>query len=400
MQPPQQHSQGIADQAVHRERASDIAAIAAGFLAVLVSLAGPLAIFYQAAQAGQMSDAMFASWVWGISLGAAVAGILLSWTLKAPIITAWSAPGAALLIPLFPALSIHEVVGAYLSAAVLLLAIGLSGGFDRLMAWVPRGVASGMMAGILVPFGLNAFKGMATLPLQVCGMVAAYLLLRRLAPRYCVVLLLGAGIGIAMLGGHTHLGDVRLQLASPQLITPAWSWTATFSLALPLVLTTASGQYLPGMAILCGDGYHVPVRKIVVVGSVASLFAALAGGITITLAAITAAMCTGPDAHGDPRRRWIAGIANGGFHLLAGLCAGSVVMLFAALPTELILTLAGLALLGPIGANLAQAATGPDREAAVLTFLASASGMSLFGLGSAFWGIVIGMLAQRLLRPQ
>jgi benzoate membrane transport protein len=376
-----------------------IPAIAAGFLAVLVSLAGPLAIFYQAAQAGQMSDAMFASWVWGISIGAALAGIFLSWRLKAPIITAWSAPGAALLIPLFPALSIHEVVGAYLTAALLLLAIGLSGGFDRIMAWVPRGVASGMMAGILVPFGLNAFKGMATLPLLVCGMVAAYLLLRRLAPRYSVVLLLVAGIGIAMLGGHTHLADVRLQLVTPQLITPAWSWASTFSLALPLVLTTLSGQYLPGMAILRGDGYDVPVKKIVVVSSLASVIAALAGGITITLAAITAAMCTGPDAHDDPRRRWVAGIANGCFHLLAGLCAGSVVMLFAALPRELIITLAGLALLGPISANLAQAVTGTDREAAVITFLATASGMSLFGLGSAFWGIVIGMVAHRVLRP-
>lgn len=385
--------------AASRWRDSSLSAIATGFLAVLVSLAGPLAIFYQAAQAGQMSNQMFASWVWGISLGAAAAGIFLSWTLKAPVITAWSAPGTALLIPLFPALSIHEAVGAYLTAALLLLAIGLSGGFDRLMSYVPKGVASGMMAGILLPFGLNAFKGMGTLPLLVCGMLAAFLLFKRLWPRYCVVLLLAAGIAIAVLTGQTHLGEVQLQLVTPQFITPAWSWSSTFSLALPLVLTTLSGQYLPGMAILRSAGYDVPVRRIVVANSVASLVTAFAGGITIAIAAITAALCTGRDAHEDPRRRYVAGIANGAFYLLAGLCGGSVVMLFAALPRELIVTLAGLALLGPITVNLAQVATAPDREAAVLTFLATASGMTFLGLGSAFWGILTGMLAHRVLRP-
>jgi benzoate membrane transport protein len=384
-----------------RPRWSDgsVSAIAAGFLAVLVSLAGPLAIFYQAAQAGHMSNAMFASWVWGISLGAAVAGILLSWTLRAPVITAWSAPGTALLIPLFPALSIHEAVGAYLTAALLLLAIGLSGRFERLMAFIPKGVASGMMAGILLPFGLNAFKGMSTLPLLVGGMLAAYLLFKRFLPRYSVVLLLATGIAIAVATGSTHFNAVRLQLVTPQFITPAWSWSSTFSLALPLVLTTLSGQYLPGMAILRGAGYAVPVRRVMAVNSIASLAAAFAGGITIAIAAITAAMCTGRDAHEDPARRYVAGIANGVFYLLAGLCGGSVVMLFAALPRELIVALAGLALLGPITVNLVQVATAPDREAAVLTLVATASGMTFLGLGSAFWGILVGIVAHRVLRP-
>ncbi|RZT10455.1 benzoate membrane transport protein [Duganella sp. CF402] len=372
-----------------------VSAIGAGFLAVLVSLAGPLAIFYQAAQAGHMSNEMFASWVWGITLGAALAGIMLSWTLKAPVITAWSAPGTALLIPLFPALSIHEAVGAYLTAAVLLLAIGLSGGFERLMAYVPKGIASGMMAGILLPFGLNAFKGMGTSPLLVCGMLVTFLLFKRLYPRYAVVLLLATGIAIAMMTGQTHLASVQLQLVTPQFIPPEWSWSSTFSLALPLVLTTLSGQYLPGMTILKSAGYNVPVRRVVAVNSVASIITAFTGGITIAIAAITAAMCTGRDAHEDPRKRYIAGIANGVFYLLAGLCGGSVVMLFAALPKELIVTLAGLALLGPITTNLAQIAESPEREASVLTFLATASGMTFLGLGSAFWGILIGMAAHK-----
>ncbi len=225
-----------------------VSSVTAGFLAVLVSFTGPLAIFYQAAQAGNADSATFASWVWGISIGAAVSGIVLSWMLRAPIITAWSAPGTALLITLFPGLSLNEAVGAYLTAAAILLVVGLSGSFDRLMACVPKGVASGMMAGILLPFGLNAFRATATLPLLACGMILAYLVFRRWAARYSVMLLLVAGVLLALAQGATHFSNVELQLVAPQFIMPAWSWASTFSLALPLVLVTLAGQYLPGMA--------------------------------------------------------------------------------------------------------------------------------------------------------
>ncbi|MGH8852672.1 MAG: benzoate/H(+) symporter BenE family transporter [Telluria sp.] len=373
-------------------------AIVAGFLAVLVSYSGPLAIFYQAAQAAQVSNAMFASWVWGISIGAAVAGIALSWWLKVPVITAWSAPGTALLITLFPDLSLNEAVGAYLTAAVILLVIGMSGWVERVAAWVPPGVASGMMAGILVPFGMAAFTGLKTMPLLVLGMLAAYLVFRKAAPRYCVALLLVTGVAIAWLDGATRLGALTLELAVPQLIQPAWSWSSTFSLALPLVLVTLTGQYLPGMTVLNTSGYETKAGPIIGVSSLASLAVAFTGGITIAIAAITAAMCTGRDAHEDPARRYIAGIANGGFYLLAGLFGGSVVMLFAALPRELIATLAGLALLGPILANLGGIVAAHDhREASLIAFVATASGTTLFGLGSAFWGIVIGIVAFRVL---
>jgi benzoate membrane transport protein len=375
-----------------------VSSVTAGFLAVLVSFTGPLAIFYQAAQAAQVDSATFASWVWGISIGAAVSGIVLSWVLRAPIITAWSAPGTALLITLFPGLTLNEAIGAYLTAAAILLAIGLSGSFDRLMAHVPKGVASGMMAGILLPFGMNAFRSTATLPLLACGMILAYLVFRRWAARYSVMLLLGAGVLLALLTDATNFSSVRLQLVAPQFIVPAWSWSSTFSLALPLVLVTLAGQYLPGMAVLKTSGYDTNVRPIMAVNSVVSLAVAVTGGITIAIAAITAAMCTGPDAHENPRRRYVAGIANGVFYLLAGLCGGSIVMLFAALPKELVVTLAGLALLGPIMASLAGIVAAEDhREASVITFLATASSMSFLGLGSAFWGIVIGMIAYFIL---
>lgn len=377
---------------------SSVSAFAAGFVAVLVSFTGPLAIFYQAAQAARVSDEMFASWVWGISIGAALAGIFLSWRLKMPVITAWSAPGTALLITLFPQMSLNEAVGAYITAALVLLAIGLSGCFERVMSHVPKGVASGMMAGILVPFGLNVFKGAGSMPVLVFSMIGAFLLFRRYLPRYSIALLLALGICIAWLGGDTHFATLHLQVAIPRLISPTWSWTSTFGLALPLVLVTLTGQYLPGMAVLETSGYDAPVRPVIVVSSLASLATAATGGITIAIAAITAAICTGRDAHEDPSRRYVAGIANGIFYLLAGLCGGSIVMLFSALPKELVVTLAGLALVGPIVANLAGVLAADDhREAAVITFLATASGMTCLGLGAAFWGIVIGLLAHRIL---
>lgn len=375
-----------------------LTAAAAGFLAVLVSLAGPLAIFYQAAQVAHVSNAMFASWVWSISLGAAGAGIFLSWRLRTPVITAWSAPGTALLITLFPALTLNEAVGAYLTAAVILLLVGLSGSLERVMAHVPKGIASGMMAGILVPFGMNAFKTVGSLPVLAFGMIAAYLVFKRLLPRYSVVLLMAAGALITWLAGATHFSAVRVEFVVPRFIAPAWSWSATFGLALPLVLVTLTGQYLPGMAVLRTSGYDTPVRPVIVTSSVVSLAVACTGGITIAIAAITAAMCTGPDAHDDPRRRYVAGIANGVFYLLAGLCGGSIVMLFAALPRELIVCLAGLALLGAITANLGAVMAADDhREASVITFLATASGMTFLGLGAAFWGIVIGLAANGIL---
>lgn len=373
-------------------------AVTAGFLAVLVSFTGPLAIFYQAAQAAQVDNAMFASWVWGISIGAAVSGIVLSWTLRVPVITAWSAPGTALLITLFPGLSLGEAVGAYITAAAMLLAIGLSGSFERVMAWVPKGIASGMMAGILLPFGLQAFAATTTFPLLAFGMIGAYLVFKRILPRYSVMLLLVAGVLLALASGATTFSGIALELVTPQFIAPAWSWASTFSLALPLVLVTLTGQYLPGMAVLSTSGYRTGARPIIGVNSLVSLAVAFTGGITIAIAAITAAMCTGRDAHEDPRRRYIAGLANGVFYLAAGLCGGSIVMLFSALPRELVAALAGLALLGPITANLAGVIAAEDhREASIIAFLATASGMSFLGLGAAFWGVVIGMLAWRVL---
>ena len=375
-----------------------ISAIAAGFLAVLISYSGPAVIFFQAADAAHVSGEMVASWIWGISIGAAVSGIFLSWALKVPVITAWSAPGTALLVTLFPAITLNQVVGAYITAAVIIFLIGVSGSFDRIMRRIPPGIAAGMMAGILFQFGVNAFKSVTTMPALTFGMVAAYAVFRRLVPRYCIVLVLVSGITLAMLLGDTNVSGLELTLTTPVFITPEWTWGTTLSLALPLVLVSLTGQFLPGMAILHLSGYRTPARPIIAATSLASLGVAFFGGITIVVAAITAALCTGKDAHEDPAKRYVAGIANGVFYLIGGTFAGTIVTMFTALPKEFIAVLAGLALLGAIAANVTTVVREEDhREASVITFLATASGMSFLGLGSAFWGVVIGGFAYLVL---
>jgi benzoate membrane transport protein len=375
-----------------------LSAVTAGFLAVLISYAGPLVIFFQAGQSAHVSAEMMSSWVWAISIGAGLSGILLSWWLKVPVVTAWSAPGTALLVTLFPAITLGQAVGAYLVSAVIIFIIGVSGYFDKLVRAIPKGIASAMMAGILFQFGVGAFQAVASMPLITFCMMGAYLLFRRWLPRYCLVILLVISLVLAVALQGVSLAGVTWALASPVFITPEWTWGATLSLALPLVLVSVTGQFLPGMAILRSSGYSTPARPIIITTSLASLGVAFFGGITIVIAAITAALCTGKDAHEDPQKRYVAGIANGVFYLVGGCFAGTIILFFAALPKALIAVLAGLALLGAIGGSLAGAMEQADhREASVITFLATASGMTFWGLGSAFWGVVIGSAAYVLL---
>ncbi|WP_278368104.1 benzoate/H(+) symporter BenE family transporter [Marinobacter salarius] len=366
-------------------------AIVAGFLAVLVSYSGPLAILFQAGASAGISNEMMTSWVWAISMGAAVSGIILSIWLKAPVVTAWSAPGTALLVALFPELSLNEAVGAYITAAVIIFIIGVSGTFDTFVRAIPKGIAAGMMAGILFQFGVGAFTAIETTPALAIGMLLSYVVFRRLFPKYTLVLLLIAGVILAVVLEGASLSGVRWSIAVPQFIEPEWNLGSTLSLAIPLVLVSLTGQFLPGMAILQGAGYSVRAKPIIGVTSLVSLPMAFFGGITTVVAAITAAICTGKDAHEDPSRRYVAGVFNGVFYLVGGLFAGTIVSLFTSLPAAFVAVLAGLALLGAIAGNLfAALEDASHREASLITFIVTASGMSVFGLSSAFWGVVIG----------
>lgn len=383
------------------QRDWSISATVAGFLAVLISYAGPLIIFFQAAQQAQVTQEMMISWIWAISIGAACAGIFLSIKYKVPVVTAWSAPGTALLVTLFPELSLNEAIGAYITSAIVILLIGISGSFDKLLKWIPQNIAAAMMAGILFQFGLSLFQASDSMPWIVFGMLAVFLITKRLTPRYTMLWVLLSGVILALSFGQINPVTVDFQLAVPQWIQPEWSWSSTLNFALPLILVSLSGQFLPGMSIIKLSGYDVPAKPIIATTSIASLAVACMGGITIVLASITAALCMGKDAHELKDKRYIAGIATGIFYILGGLFAGSIVMLFSLLPKELIAALAGLALLGAIASNISVAMQHENqRDAALLTFLATASGMQFLGLSSVFWGICIGMLAHLMLTPR
>ncbi|WP_337078085.1 benzoate/H(+) symporter BenE [Acinetobacter pittii] len=378
-----------------------ISATVAGFLAVLISYSGPLIIFFQAAQRAHVSTDMMVSWIWGISIGAAVSGIYLSIKYKTPVITAWSAPGTALLVTLFPNVSLNEAVAAYITSAIVIFLIGVTGYFDKLLKWIPQDVAAGMMAGILFQFGIGLFTASDSMPFIVFSMLIVFLIAKRVMPRYTMIWVLAAGVLLSLILGKMNPVDVSFNLAIPQWISPEWTWNSTLNLAIPLILVSLTGQFLPGMAIMKLSGYDTPAKPIITLTSIASLAVACVGGITIVLASITAALCMGKDAHELKEKRYIAGIANGIFYILGGLFAGSIVMLFNLLPKELVAALAGLALLGAIATNISVAMKNDNqRDAALITFLATASGMHFLGLSSVFWGICIGVIAHFILTPR
>lgn len=368
-----------------------ISTLIAGLMAVLVSYSGPLAIFFQAAQNAGISTEMMTSWVWAISIGAALTGIILSLWFRIPVITAWSAPGTVLLVTLFPELSINEAVAAYITAAVIIFLIGITGLFDKVVQMIPKGVAAAMMAGILFDFGLGAFRALDSVPLVTTVMIVGFVLFKFVSRAYFLVLMVGLGILLSLTAMDANLGQVTLKLATPVLIVPEWSWSSTLGLALPLVIVSLTGQFLPGFAILKASGYTFASRPIISLLSLVSIPTAFFGGITTVIAAITASICTSPDAHENPDKRYWSGVANGVFYLIGGIFAGTIVLFFTSFPGEMIAIIAGLALLGAISNSLSSALEDKEHlDASLITFMATASGVSLFGIGSAFWGVVLG----------
>jgi benzoate membrane transport protein len=366
-------------------------------MAVLVSYSGPLAIFFQAAQNAGISVEMMTSWVWAISIGAAITGIALSLWFRIPVITAWSAPGTVLLVTLFPELSINEAVAAYITAAVIIFLIGITGLFDKVVQMIPKGVAAAMMAGILFDFGLGAFRALDSVPLVTSVMILGFVLFKFVSRAYFLVLMVVLGVVLSVTALDANLSQLEWRLASPTLIMPEWSWSSTLGLALPLVIVSLTGQFLPGFTILKASGYRFASRPIVSMLSLVSIPTAFFGGITTVIAAITASICTSPDAHENPNKRYWAGIANGVFYLIGGILAGSIVLFFTSFPSEMIAIIAGLALLGAISNSLSAALEDKAHlDASLITFMATASGVSIFGIGSAFWGVVLGSLAYGL----
>ncbi len=372
-----------------------VSAVIAGFVTVLVGFTSAGILVFQAAQALGASPAEIASWMWALGLGMGVTSIALSWHYRVPVVTAWSTPGAAMLITAAAGVSMPEAIGAFLVCAVLIMICGFTGWFARVMNLIPISLASGMLAGVLLQFGLNVFVAMQTQFGMVFAMFCVYLLMRRLVPRYAVLLALLLGLLIASFQGLLALETVSLQLARPVFTLPQFSASAIVGVALPLFIVTMASQNVPGVTTIRAFGYvSIPISPLIGWTGMATFLLAPFGAFAINLSSITAAISMGREAHEDPDKRYVAGIAVGVFYLLIGLFGATVGAIFGALPEELVLAIAGLALFGSIGNGLAIALSDEaSREAALITFFATASGLTLFGIGSAFWGLLAGVLA-------
>ncbi|ATR84266.1 benzoate/H(+) symporter BenE family transporter [Pseudomonas defluvii] len=377
---------------------SSPSAVVAGFIAMLTGYTSSLVLMFQAGQAAGLSSGQISSWIWALSIGMAVCSIGLSLRYRTPVTIAWSTPGAALLITSLGGVSYGEAIGAYITCAVLVVICGLTGSFERLVKRIPASLASALLAGILFKIGSEIFIAAQHRTLLVLGMFFSYLVIKRLSPRYAVLAALLVGTALSGALGLLDFSGFSLEVATPVWTTPSFSLAATISIGIPLFVVAMTSQNMPGVAVLRADGYQVPASPLITVTGLASLVLAPFGSHGINLAAISAAICTGPHAHEDPSKRYTAAVWCGIFYGIAGVFGATLAALFAALPKELVLSIAALALFGSIMNGLTVAMNeAKEREAALITFMVTASGFTLFSVGSAFWGIVAGVLTLMIL---
>ena len=371
-----------------------VSTVFAGAVTVMVGFTSSVAVVFHAAQSAGANAEQMASWIWALGLGMGITCVALSWRYKQPVVTAWSTPGAAMLITAASGMPMAEVIGAFVVSSLLVAAVGFSGVFERFMHRIPLPLAAGMLAGVLLRLGLDVFVNMSQqwpLPLL---MTVVYLLARRWQPRYAVALSLLAGTALAAWQGDVHWQSIDWQWAQPVWVTPSFSVAALIGMALPLFIITMAAQNIPGVAAMKAHGYAPPLSPVMGWIGVVNVLLAPFGAFALNLAAITAAICSNEEAHADKTKRYTAAMNAGIFYILMGLAGASVVSLFAALPKALVMVIAGLALFGTIANALANSLEDiATREPALITFLVTASGFSLWGIGAAFWGLVAGAIA-------
>ena len=373
-----------------------LSAFTAGFVAVLVGFTSSVAIVFQAAQAFHATPAQTSSWMWALGWGMGLCSLLPSLWWRKPVMVAWSTPGAAVLATagLAGGFSMAEAVGAFMVCAALITLAGVTGWFEKIMGRIPMAIASALLAGVLARFGLQAFIAAQTALGLVVVMLLSYLVGRRWVPRYAVPITLLSAIVYVAANGQLVGTSVTLSLAMPVFTAPVFTLSAAISLALPLFVVTMASQNLPGVAAIKAAGYDLPISKIITLTGLATLVLAPFGAFALNLSAITAAICMGREAHPDPARRYTAAAACGAIYIVIGMFGAAVTGLLTAFPKELVAAIAGLALLGTIGGALSTAVQEEQhREAALITFLVTLSGVVVAGVGSAFWGVVAGAVA-------
>ena len=371
--------------------------LSAGFIAVLVGYTSSAAIVFQAATAAGAGPAHISSWLLALGLGMGVTCIGLSLYYRSPVLTAWSTPGAALLATGLSGLPMSEAIGAFLVASALIPLCGVTGWFETIMKHVPKPLAAAMLAGVLLRFGMEVFVSLRTQPGLVALMLVIYLAGRRLNSRYTIPLTFLGGLIWATQGGLIHFEAVSLSLAQPLFTAPTFSLSAAIGVGLPLFIVTMASQNVPGMAVLRANGYRTPVSPLIGWTGFTGLLLAPFGGYQFNLAAITAAICMSPEADQNPERRYLAAVCAGIFYLITGLLGATVASVFSALPKELVAAIAGIALLGTIANSLSAALLDErERDGALITFLVTASGLALLGIGSAFWGLLFGLAVLKI----
>ena len=372
--------------------------VVSGFVAVLVGYSSSGAIIYQMFQAAGATPAQIGGWlsVLGIAMGIASLGLSLRY--RMPVLAAWSTPGAALLATSFHGISLNEAVGVFVFSNLLIVLCGVTGLFARLMNHIPASLAAAMLAGILLRFGLQTFADLQT-NFVLCGsMCLAWLLARRWLARYAILVTLLIGIAVALAQHAIHFPPQPLSVMLPEPVMPHFTLTTMLGVGVPYFLVTMASQNAPGIATLQAHGYRAPVSALMSWTGLTALLLSPFGGFSVCVAAITAAICMSDEVDPDPQQRWRAAVLAGIFYLLAGASGALIAVLFSALPGVLIEALAGLALLATLGGSLQRALEQPaERDSALITFLITASGVSLLGIGPAFWGLVGGIVAHLLL---
>jgi len=369
-----------------------ISHITSGFVAVLVGYTSSVAIIFQAATAAGANSSQISSWLWALGIGMGVTSFGLSLYYKTPILTAWSTPGAALLATGLAGTSIEEAIGLFIVCSTLITLCGLMGLVEKIMLFIPSSLASAMLAGVLFPFAMSGFGALSTHTLLVGSMITVFFVMKRIVPTYAVPAVLVVGITIASLQNLITYDHVSLVLSTPIWTTPHFSFTSIIGIGIPLFIVTMASQNVPGLAVLRSHDYNTSSSPLISWTGVTGLILAPFGGFAFNLAAITAAICMGEEADKNKETRYFASMWAGLFYILMGLFSATVVTLFTSFPQALIFAIAGLALLGTIGNSLYQALNQQlERDAALTTFIITASGLSLAGVGSAFWGLIIGL---------
>ena len=361
--------------------------------AVVVGFASTILIIMQAADKVGANEAEKASWAASLCIGQAIITLVLSWRYKMPIIAAWSTPGAALIGATTMGIDYPSAIGAFIAAGLLACITALLTPVARLIERIPSSIAAGMLAGVLLHYTLGVPGAAIDLPWLVLPLIVIFFGLRVWQPLFAVPVVVVAGVVLALFSGSFGAGCCSLSITQPVWTTPSFNWPVIVGLGLPLYLVTMASQNLPGFAVLKASGYQPPVTGSLWVTGIGSIIFAPFGSHQLNLAAITASIVTGPESHPDPQKRWLVAWPYLVFYILVGLAAASFVAILGGLPKPLITAIAGLALFAPLlGGATQMFKNNGEIEAALATFLVSASGITIYGVGAPFWGLVVGLV--------